>query len=260
MLHMVLLLMLSLQEYSSNSRILLVYLASSINVPLKVLQEDEVRLANGMAQVALDALADFEERKANNEPKSSRRWKLGFGNPPGSGGNQHLPQPMIDAGIGTLSGVFTLPTAISAGLLGPLADNGNLVGGLFGTNPARPTSKSMESYAREISDFTFLPLQGSFREEFVDARYIPASDRRLRLVIALSGWLMEENDLSKVWECLGSQAEVFAMRWEIHSLLNLGGSLETVIKSIAWSSAQKEMRPRTSKFFSWRLHRGQIGC
>jgi hypothetical protein len=105
----------------------------------------------------------------------------------------------------------------------------------------------MDSYAKEIQDFAFLPLHGSLDTEFREAKEVPPEDRRLRLVIGISGWLTQKEDIINPWRALGHQSEVYALRWELEALMKMGNSLETVVKSAAWSVAKKEIIARTSK-------------
>ncbi|KOS23234.1 Transmembrane and coiled-coil domain-containing protein 4 [Escovopsis weberi] len=126
-----------------------------------------------------------------------------------------------------------------------MADNGILIGTVFGINVAKPTSKMMESFARDIADFAFLSLHTAEPLEYRDARDIPAKHRRLRLAITVNGFLTCEEDVVKPWRCTGHLLETFVTRWESSILFNLGSSLETVIKSCAWSQAKDEMKGQT---------------
>ena len=244
LVHIVLLILASLQEYTSQGRLLVLYLTSSLNLPLFTFQSEEVRLAQALAQMALEVAPDEESDLKTEENRSSRKWKLAHSNAPTSG---NLGRPLVDVGVGTPHKGLGLSAAGAAALLGPMADNGLLTGSLFGFNQARPTSKMMESFAKEIADFAFLPLHGADRSEYRNPRQTPAKDRRIRLVIAMSGWLCMTEDVAKPWMCLGNQAETYAIRWEVLVLQSLGVSLQTVIKSSAWSIAKKELATRSSK-------------
>ncbi|KAL7912736.1 hypothetical protein GGI35DRAFT_260975 [Trichoderma velutinum] len=240
LLHIVFLIMLSMQEYTANSRQLLLCLTTSLNLPPKVYQEEELRLAQGLAKTALDLSPEDAINQKSEESKSARRWKVGLG-----GNSGKLAAPLIDVGIGTSHEGLGLTSYAAASLLGTMAENATAMGALFGINASKPTAKMMESFAREIQDFAFIPLHGVEGSEYRDAREIPAEHRRLCLTIALSGFLLEDEDIAKNWRCLGHLTESFATRWEIAALTNLGNSLETVIKSSAWSSGQVEIKART---------------
>lgn len=156
-----------------------------------------------------------------------------------------LAGPLATAGIGGLQNSRCLSANMTAGLLGSLADNGHVVGSLFGMNATRPASKSLETYARDVPDFGLLTIHDDIPVEYPDSGVIPRQQRRLRLVIVISGWLILEKDLPKPWKCLGDQAECYALRWELHALLSFGHALQTVIKSTAWAKARKDIGTRS---------------
>jgi hypothetical protein len=136
-------------------------------------------------------------------------------------------------------GGLGLGATAAAGLLGTLAESGVIIGSLFGAYGAGMTSKMMDSYAKEVDDFAFLPLKGSKHHEALP------QDRRLRVTIGISGWLTQKEDIVTPWRVLGHQSEVFALRWELKELSKLGHSMESVVKSAAWTVAKKEIIART---------------
>lgn len=252
LLHSLLLLVLSLENYSALSRVLLLRLASSLHVPLHVLAEDEVRVAKSLSQAAQKLSGEEATQKRSEENKNARRWKVGIASAAGAaliGVTGGLAAPLVAAGIGSVLGGIGLGTTAAAGLLGTMAESGLVVGTLFGIYGARGAGKMMDSYAKDIQDFAFLPLHGSLRSEFREAKEVPPEDRRLRLVIGISGWLTQKEDIVNPWRALGHESEVYALRWELEALMKMGTSLETVVKSAAWSIAKKEIIARTSKSF-----------
>ncbi|KAL7937445.1 hypothetical protein V8C35DRAFT_331214 [Trichoderma chlorosporum] len=240
LLHIVFLIMLSMQEYTGNSRQLLLCLTTSLNLPHKVYREEELRLAQGLAKTALELPLEDAINQKSEESKSTRRWKVGLG-----GNSGKLAAPLIGVGIGTAHEGHGLTSYAAANLLGTMAENAIAMGSLFGINAAKPTAKMMESFAREIQDFAFIPVHGTEGSEYRDARETPAEHRRLCLTIALSGFLLEDEDIAKNWRCLGRLTESYVTRWEVAALTNLGNSLETVTKSSAWNSGQAEIKART---------------
>ncbi|POR38124.1 Putative membrane protein C6F6.13c [Tolypocladium paradoxum] len=243
LLHVAILLVLSLQDYNGNARVFLLNLTSSLNLSLDIYLTDELRVSQGLAKVALQLAPIEEPGQKPEENKGPRRWKVGHGG--GSGSNTSLAAPLKTAGIGAVHAGLSLSTAAVAGLLGAMADHGHLLGNLFGMNAVRPTSKMLETCCREVPDFAFRRLYDEAGSEYRDARESPAEDRRLRVVIALSGCLSEKDDVVKPWRGLGHQAETYAVQWEVTALMNLGSALETVIKSTAWDSAKKEIMSRS---------------
>lgn len=246
LLHIALLILLSLQDYNANSRLLLVKLASSLNLPFAVYQDDETRLARGLARAALDVPPEDDATKPD-ETKAPRKWKLGLSSGTGTSCPNNLAAALRNVGVGTLQGGLGLTAIAAGGLLGIMAENGILMGSLFGMNPTRPMSKMLEVFTRELQDFAFVRLGNGAKYDYTDARESPVGDRRLRVLVAISGFLIDSEDTVKPWRFLKNQPEVFAMRWEDVALTNLGSSLETVIKSTAWGSTKREIESKTSK-------------
>ncbi|KAG9246466.1 hypothetical protein BJ878DRAFT_416921 [Calycina marina] len=225
LLHAMLLLLLSLEHYSSYSRILLLHVASSLNLPLHVLSEDELKVAQGLLEAAKQMGGKEETSKRSDDNKVARRWKVGLASVAGAaiiGVTGGLAAPLVAGAIGTIMGGLGLGATTAAGLLGALAESGVVVGSLFGAYGGRMTGKMMDAYAKEVEDFAFLPLKGSKHHEPLP------KDRRLRVTIGISGWLTQKEDVITPWRALGRQSEVFALRWELEALTKLGSSMETM--------------------------------
>jgi hypothetical protein len=242
LLHAMLLLVLSLEHYVAHSRVLLLHISSSLHLPLHILAEDEVKVAQGLLEAAKHMSGNDETEKRTEENKVARRWKVGLAGVAGAaiiGVTGGLAAPLVAGAIGTIMGGLGLGATTAAGLLGTLAESGVIVGSLFGAYGGRMTGKMMDAYAKEVEDFAFLPLKGSRHHEQ------KLEDRRLRVTVGISGWLTQKEDIITPWRALGHQNEVFALRWELEALTKLGSSLESVVKSAAWSVAKKEIIART---------------
>ncbi|TAQ89162.1 hypothetical protein B7494_g2545 [Chlorociboria aeruginascens] len=213
LLHSMLLLLLSLEHYIAHSRILLLHIASSLHLPLHILTEQEVKVAQGLLEAAKHMSGSEETQKRAEDNKVARRWKVGLAGVAGA------------AVIG-----------ITGGLAAPLVAGAIAYG-------SRMSSKMMDAYAKEVDDFAFLPLKSNPNHKLV--KDVPAEDRRLRVTIGISGWLTQKEDIITPWRVFGQQSEVFALRWELEPLMKLGSSLEAVVKSAAWSVAKKEIIART---------------
>ncbi|KAE8444440.1 hypothetical protein EG329_000531 [Mollisiaceae sp. DMI_Dod_QoI] len=241
LLHSMLLLLLSLEHYLGHSRILLLHISSSLHLPLHILIEQEVKVAQGLLEAAKHMSGSEETQKRSDENKVSRRWKVGLAGVAGAaviGVTGGLAAPLVAGAIGSIMGGLGLGATTAAGLLGALAESGVVVGSLFGAYGGRMTGKMMDVYAKEVEDFAFLPLKGKRRDPLPE-------DRRLRVTIGVSGWLTQKEDIITPWRALGKESEVFALRWELEALTKLGSSLESVVKSAAWSVAKKEIIART---------------
>jgi hypothetical protein len=243
-LHSIVLILLSLEHYSAHSRILLLHLTSSLDLPLSILKKDEETVAQGLLEAASQQLnADAETKKAAEESQTSRKWKVGLASVAGAaliGVTGGLAAPLLAAGVGSVLGGVGLGATAAAGYLGTLAGSSVLVGGLFGAYGARMTGRAMEDYAKEVDDFGFLPIHRS-----QDPKHQDNESRRLRVTIAASGWLRKPEEVSQPWRYIGKGTEGFALRWELEALIKLGHSLETFVTSAAWGYAKKKIIEQT---------------
>ena len=161
-IHSMLLLMLSLEHYIAPSRVLLLYLTSSLHLPLKVLTQDEEKIAKGLLEAAKHMSGESEAKKKAEENKDSRKWKVGLASVAGAaliGVTGGLAAPLVAAGVGSVMGGLGLGATAAAGYLGSVAGSTVIVGGLFGAYGGRMTGQMMDNYAREVDDFAFLPVR-----------------------------------------------------------------------------------------------------
>lgn len=282
--HSVLLLLLSLEHYVAPSRVLLLYLTSSLNLPLSVLISDEEKVAKGLLEAAKQMSGETETQRKAEENKQSRKWKVGLASVAGAaliGVTGGLAAPLVAAGVGSVMGGLGLGATAAAGYLGSVAGSTLIVGGLFGAYGGKMTGQMMDAYAREVEDFAFLPVHGSHGEQNkkhvgmkhdgkpptsfdqIDAAadrtagqehishteknaVSDPSSRRLRVTIGITGWLTSKPEILSPWHVLApTSSEVFALRWELEALLNLGNSLTTMVSSAAWGYAKQEVLKQT---------------
>ncbi|KAI9373846.1 hypothetical protein BJX61DRAFT_532806 [Aspergillus egyptiacus] len=240
-LHSLLLLMLSLEHYNARSRVLMLYAASSLGLGIKTLNQNEVRVARGL----LDAAIQFNsssDSQGQREGDSSRKWKVGIASVAGAvliGVTGGLAAPLIAAGLGTVMGGLGLGATAAAGYLGALAGSGVVVGGLFGAYGGRMTGRMVDKYAREVDDFAFLPIHGSSQRRAEDEKEAAKEDHRLRVTICITGWLTEEGGFVDPWRVIGKDSEVFGLRWETTVLLKLGNAIDYLVTTAAWSAGQE---------------------
>lgn len=278
-IHSTLLLLLSLEHYVAQSRVLLLYLTSSLNLPLKALTTDEEKVAIGLLEAAKHMSGEAEAQKKAEENQQSRKWKVGLASVAGAaviGISGGLAAPLVAAGIGSVMGGLGLGATAAAGYLGTVAGSSIIVGGLFGAYGGRMTGQMMDNYAREVEDFAFLPVRESLANIDKDAREkeeketstgdkatpkpssTPQEDeklekesisnpqaRRLRVTIGITGWLTSKEEVVTPWRILSPDSEVFALRWELEALLNLGNSITAMISTSAWGYAKKELIKRS---------------
>ncbi|XP_014560255.1 hypothetical protein COCVIDRAFT_90048 [Bipolaris victoriae FI3] len=243
-LHSLVLIVLSLEHYSAHSRVLILYLTSSLGLGRDVLKKDEETVAQGLLEAASQQLnADEETKKAAEASQTARRWKVGLAGVAGAaliGVTGGLAAPLLAAGVGSVMGGVGLGATAAAGYLGTLAGSSVLVGGLFGAYGAKMTGKAMDEYAREVEDFAFIPIHRT-----QDPKKQDNESRRLRVAIAVSGWLRKPEEVSQPWRYISKGTEGFALRWELEALLKLGHSLETFVTSAAWGYAKKKIIEQT---------------
>ncbi|KLJ10911.1 hypothetical protein EMPG_13764 [Blastomyces silverae] len=241
-LHSVLLLLLSLQHYSAHSRVLLLRMVSSLGLSMDDLVDDETKVAEGLLQTAKIMTADEEAKAKVEKTKTSRKWKVGLASIAGGvliGVTGGLAAPFVAAGIGAVMGGLGLGATVAAGYLGAVASSTAIIGGIFGAYGARMTGKMMDRYAREVEDFAFLPIHAPTASEGENIASV-RTDQRLRVTIAISGWLTEQEDFVNPWRVLGRDSEAFALRWEFKSLVKLGNALTMVVRNTAWAFASKQ--------------------
>ncbi|EXJ92385.1 hypothetical protein A1O3_00935 [Capronia epimyces CBS 606.96] len=252
-LHSVLLLLLSLEHYNAYSRILMLNLTSSLKLPLRTFEQDEYTTAKGLLEAAKEMTADEERLKKADDNKDSRKWKVGLATAAGAaiiGVTGGLAAPLVAAGVGSVMGGLGLGATTAAAYLGSVAGSSVVVGGLFGAYGGRMTGQMMDNYAREVEDFQFLPVHGrstkkTSEDETKGAKQASEHDHKLRVTIGISGWLTEKEEVVKPWRVLGAGAEVFALKYELEALLNLGNAMNGMVQSAAWGYAKKELIQRT---------------
>lgn len=247
-MHSILLILLGLESYPAESRVLMLRLASSLGLSAELLSQDEISVAKGLLEAAKQQMnADEETKKKAEEGSTARKWKVGLGAVAGAvliGVTGGLAAPLLAAGVGTVMGGLGLGATATAGYLGALAGSAPLVGILFGAYGGRMTGKMVDGYAKEVEDFAFLPINKP--SLFQRGKQDEKNARHLRVAVGISGWLVEENEVVLPWQAIsGRSTEAFALRWELDALLRLGCALNTYIKSYAWGFAKKEILSRT---------------
>lgn len=245
------LLLLSLGHYSAHSRSLLCFLTSSFALPMTVLTNEENEISKTLILASKTLTADAETQKRQAENASSRRWKVGLASIGGAaliGITGGLAAPVVAGAIGGLMGGVGLGGVAS--FLGIFAMNGALVGTLFGAFGGKMTGEMVDAYAKEVSDFKFIPISEEWGEH--TRQPLPEEEtRRLRVTIGINGWLNTKEDIVRPWRVLGRDSETFALRYEIDALLELGNSLKDMVSSYAWSFVKVEILKRTVLATLW---------
>ena len=103
----------------------------------------------------------------------------------------------------------------------------------------------MDQYAKEVEDFRFIPLKEEWGKDYKAEGKEEQQTRRLRVTIGINGWLNSEDDVTKPWRVIGDDTEVFALRYEMKTLLALGSALHDLVESFAWKTLKLEIIKRT---------------
>ncbi|KAK4692277.1 hypothetical protein P7C71_g4897, partial [Lecanoromycetidae sp. Uapishka_2] len=247
-LHSFLLLLLSSEHYTAASRVFLLYLASSLKLGLKYLREDEEKTAKGLLEVAKQMSASQEAMKKGKESEESRKWKLRLATVAGAaviGLSGGYAAPLIAASVGTAMSELGLGASAAAGYLGTVAGNTYIVGSLFGAYGGRMTGDMMRNLSADVQDFAFLPVHGE-RKEHDDSVDAATDNRRLRVIISITGWLLEKEEVVTPWRVLSPSAEVFALRFELETLMKMGQSFNTMASNSAYGYAQSAFATRAA--------------
>lgn len=246
----VLFLVLSLENYSAYSRVLLSYLCQSLALPYDVLTSQENTTAATLLQAAGSkdgGSMDAEEarKKQADQGTFSRRWKIGLATVAGAvaiGVTGGLAAPLLLGVAGSIMGGIGLGGL--ATLLGATIANPVTIGALFGALGGKMTSSAMTEYSKEVEDFKFLPMQDVKAQASLLTEASPASStddpaHKLRVAVGVSGWVVKENDIFLPWRVLSSTTvEAFALRYEQEALMSLGSTLDSALKDTAYSVAQ----------------------
>ncbi|KHN96803.1 transmembrane and coiled-coil domains 4 [Metarhizium album ARSEF 1941] len=251
----VLLLVLSTGKYSAHSRTMILHLASALEIPQTFVNREEAEVARSLMESsaadkhdkdAMSAEAEAEKRRQQN--KFSRFWKVGLASVAGAaviGVTGGLAAPLVAGTIGSIMGGVGLGGVAS--FLGIFWMNGALVGALFGAYGAKMTGELMDRYAKEVEDFKFIPLAAPVED--ADGA---TETRRLRVTIGINGWLNDESDIVTPWRVLPPrETEVFALRYEMKTLLSLGTALQDLAQSFAWKTLKMEIIKRTVLATLW---------
>ena len=196
-IHAMLLLLLSLENYDARSRTLLLYLCASLNVPLSALVKQENATAESLVKAAR-MNADKDVKKRIEEGESTKRWKIGLASVAGAaliGITGGLAAPLVAAGIGTLMGGIGLGGTIAATYLGALASSGAIVGSLFGAYGGKITGDMMKQYASEVRQHVRLVFEILRPSQVEDFSFLPLDESatgRLKVTVGISGWITKE--------------------------------------------------------------------
>jgi hypothetical protein len=224
----------------------LVYITSCLGLSHKDLVQQEISVAKRLMPSANRPSADKEARAKAERGKSLRPWKVGLAAVTGAamiGVTGGLAAPLVAGSFGALMGALGL--GAMAGYIGAVIGNPFFVGGLFGAYGARMSGRIVHHYTQEVEDFAFIPIRIAPVSNIDDDTPLVQPDPRLRVSICISGWLTTEKDIVNPWRVLGEDSEVFALRWEMKTLLHLGKAFSKLVKHAAWTFTARQIIKQT---------------
>lgn len=242
------LLVLSLETYQACSRSFIARMASHFRISPRILAEEESRIAWGLSHAASSVYTEEGLLKRIDEGRRERRGRVtGAGGPPTS---SCLAPSLNAAKIGSVvggSGIGTAAAATVLGAMGTLSDGGLAACMFFGMcGPRGSAAKPLDAFTKDVQDVGLLPLHGMQKLKIREGQMIAPGDRRLRLSIGISGWLLREEDAAGPWRVLGDKSEAYALGWEQDTLVKIGASINTVVSSMAWQNAKRKFVNRNS--------------
>lgn len=241
----VLFMLLSLENYTAYSRVLMSYLCQSLALPYDVLSSEEVTAASTLLRAASEMNAEEARKKQADEGAFGRKLKIGLATVAGAvviGISGGLAAPIVLGVAGTIMGGIGLGGL--ATLLGATIVNPVTIAALFGALGGRMTSSAMQAYTKEVEDFRFVPIheaeiQPTPAKKAASPEATAAPTHKLRVAIGISGWVTKESDISLPWRVFSpTTVEPFALQFEKEAMISLGTSLDKTLKDTAYSYVQ----------------------
>ncbi|KAL8879918.1 MAG: hypothetical protein Q9198_002565 [Flavoplaca austrocitrina] len=192
-------------------------------------QMQESAIAQGLLATASNMSSAETTKEAAAENVNGRRWKVGFAAVAEAalmGMTGGLAAPLVAAGVGTIVGGLGIGIPLIGGYLGVSAGSSVLIGSLFGAYGGKMTGRIMHQYAREVKDSSFIPLHSSASKgaspistpkaddrSIAEAILVPSmsegeqSWHKLCVAIGITGWLMDESEITSPWRTQKFQGE-----------------------------------------------------
>ncbi|EEB07618.1 DUF726 family protein [Schizosaccharomyces japonicus yFS275] len=234
-----LLMLLSLEEYTSLSRALLFEVSGGLQLPVDVVYKAEMSTTSLLLETFKQLEADQSVTQMSRKQRIRRRVLIGVSGLAGGailGLTGGLAAPLVVTGLGTLFAGLGLSTAVGATCLGTLATSIPFITTLFGGFGAKMGVEHMRNISRGLNDFMFVPL---------------SVESRLPVTLCVSGWLTEYNDFSEPWVPLftGPKSfvlgDAYALRFEVGALLKLGKTFSELMYSTSLNWVKYEVLRRT---------------
>lgn len=234
-----LLLILSLGNYSPYSRNLLYSIAEKLGLSSIVVYKAELITSSMLLDTFQTMESNQEMYELSGTRKMRRRIAMGLAGLAGGaliGLTGGLAAPFVAAGLGTLFAGLGLGTMIGATYLGTLITSAPMITALFGGFGAKMSMQQMGDVSKGLTDFEFIPL---------------SVQSHLPVTIGISGWLGDYNEVDAAWKSLtvGDKSyywgDIYALKFEVEALVDLGKSLSRILFSAGLGWVKGEVISRT---------------
>ncbi|EPY51728.1 DUF726 family protein [Schizosaccharomyces cryophilus OY26] len=234
-----LLLLISLGDYSSNSRQLLYLISRDLSQPEEVPHKAEF-ITSSMLLETFEKLESNEKMYELSQTQQLRkRITMGLAGVAGGaliGITGGLAAPFVISGLGVLFAGLGLGTVIGASYLGAVITSAPMITTLFGSFGAKMSIDQVHAVSRGIQDFEFLPLNVS---------------SNLSMTIGVAGWLESGQDAADAWYPLtiGDKSyywgDLYALKFEVQALIDLGKVISRILFATGLGWVQDEVIKRT---------------
>ncbi|EPX70570.1 DUF726 family protein [Schizosaccharomyces octosporus yFS286] len=234
-----LLLLVSLGDYSSNSRQLLYLVSKELHQPEEIPHKAEFITSSMLIETFKKIESNEKWYELSQSQKVRKRITMGLAGIAGGaliGVTGGLAAPLVASGLGVLFAGLGLGTMIGASYLGTLITSAPMITTLFGGFGAKMSINQVHEISRGISDFEFIPLEAS---------------SNLSMTIGVAGWLESPQDAADTWYPLtfGDKSyywgDFYALKFEVQAFVDLGKVISRILFTTSLSWVQDEVIKRT---------------
>ncbi|XP_050437523.1 transmembrane and coiled-coil domain-containing protein 4-like isoform X2 [Adelges cooleyi] len=228
-----LLLAISNGTYDARWRVLILYVTRVFDIDISLVDSIELTIVNCLsnfspAQTEQEQVAAARRLRISKTKRYAMIGLASIGGGIAIGLTGGLAAPLIGTGLTSILGSSAILGAI--GTLGGSA----VVGSLFGVAGASLTGYKMHKRVGDIEEFQFHKLSTG----------AVTGDVHLHITIAVSGWLIDENETSytQPWGYLQESPEQYYLRYESSYLLELGRAMEYFLTFAVTVAVQESLK------------------
>ncbi|WBW73385.1 lipase/AP-1 adaptor complex binding protein Mil1 [Schizosaccharomyces osmophilus] len=234
-----LLLLISLEDYSSNSRQLLYLISKELNQPEEVPHKAEFITSSMLIETFEKIESNEKWYELSKSQQLRKRITMGLAGITGGaliGITGGLAAPFVVSGLGVLFAGLGLGTVVGASYLGAVITSAPMITALFGGFGAKMSMNQVHEISRGIRDFEFIPLDVS---------------SNLSMTIGVAGWLESPQDAADTWYPLtfGDKSyywgDLYALKFEVQAFVDLGKVISRILFTTGLGWVQDEVLKRT---------------